>query len=681
DFVLQTSVVTRMNAEICQALIVGATREVCQQMLEELERANLFVVPLDEHRQWYRYHDLFREALQARLQASQPELVPLLHVQAAHWYEAQGEFREAITHALSAADYSYAADLMEQAAPYFWLNGEARMVHRWTLVLPDTVLRAYQRLALDAAFRLLNSASIDTGVGHANLGIQMEWTWTRLEEIVRNAEAFSLSDSERAFVRLRLHVLRALVETRTLVKRGDSERLQQLTQEIEALPPDEEVSWNVIRLTLPFFRAVVLQGEGAFLIPRLQAARQAMREVDDPLVSIRVMVWLAHSLVQAGQLHQARQVCQEGLALIERLGGRAPWEGQLFYALFLISYAQGGLEEAAHWLQQMLQIAQNWQQVELLVMGEIFSTRLALAKRDLVAAQRSFQQLEALMERERFTARIPWMTILRVQLWLMEGNLEAALVWAEQAVRTPETWSPLHRWEVLMVVRVYLARQYSTQALELLSHFQEHLEQPPTFDTTIEQLALSVAALHRNGEREQARQVAALLLARIETEGTIRLELDAGEPLMKEVLEIWLCAHPEEHSRSATLRMLALLEGSARRLLQGSRGAVVRDERVERHARLEPLSRRERQVLQLLVAGQTYAEMARELIVSPHTIKTQVGSIYRKLGVSRRAEAIAAASRLHLLEPGLPLPVGEPTGLGSLEIGSWHNAPQNHRMG
>src|SRR5207244_8409367 len=113
-------------------MVTGAPDEpACQQMLEELERANLFVVPLDEQRQWYRFHDLFREALRARLHASQPELVPLLHLRAASFYEAAGELREAIAHALVAPDYPLAASLMEQAAPALWLSGEARTVHSW----------------------------------------------------------------------------------------------------------------------------------------------------------------------------------------------------------------------------------------------------------------------------------------------------------------------------------------------------------------------------------------------------------------------------------------------------------------------------------------------------------------------------------------------------------------------
>ena len=125
-------------------------------MLEMLERTNLFVVPLDDERQWYRMHDLFREVL-ARLQAIEPEMVPLLHQRAAHWYAAEDELHEAITHALAAQDFSYAAILIERAAEQLWLSGEAQTVLDWIGALPDIVLRQAWAPALNAALHLLES--------------------------------------------------------------------------------------------------------------------------------------------------------------------------------------------------------------------------------------------------------------------------------------------------------------------------------------------------------------------------------------------------------------------------------------------------------------------------------------------------------------------------------------------
>jgi len=203
-FLLQTSIVTRMNAALCQAIIAGPSLHVSQEMLEEVERANLFVVPLDEQRQWYRYHDLFREALRARLHTAQPELVPLLHIRAARWYESQGEWREAIAHTLAAPDYPLAASLMEQAAPAFWLSGEASAVHTWVLALPDIVLRAHTRLALDAALRFLNFVHISTETVHASMAAQVQRTITRMEEILRRKPLLLLSEAEVALIGRRL---------------------------------------------------------------------------------------------------------------------------------------------------------------------------------------------------------------------------------------------------------------------------------------------------------------------------------------------------------------------------------------------------------------------------------------------------------------------------------------------
>src|SRR6266702_6443867 len=223
DFLLQTSILTRMNAALCQAVPAAPGEPASQELLEALERANLFVVPLDEQRQWYRYHDLFREALCARLHASQPELVPLLHQRAARWYEKQGEWREAITHALAAPDYPLAASLMEQAAPYFWLSGEARTIQNWVLALPDSVLRARSRLALNAALRFLNSVHISTETLHTSMAAQVQRTIMRLEAIQRGQEAHLLGEAEVALIERRLCLLRALIEVRAIMGRGDKE--------------------------------------------------------------------------------------------------------------------------------------------------------------------------------------------------------------------------------------------------------------------------------------------------------------------------------------------------------------------------------------------------------------------------------------------------------------------------
>ena len=664
QFLLQVSIVERMNGALCQAVAALPSLQESQEMLEVLERANLFVVPLDDERQWYRFHDLFREVLRARLQASQPQLVPLLHLRAARFYVGVGEQREAITHALAAQDYSFAASLMEQAAEQFWLSGEARIVQGWVLSLPDAALRAHLRLALEAALHFLNSITIGSLTVHANMAAQVELTLLRMEEILQRKSELALSEAEVALIERRLRVLQALIEVTAIIKRGDQERLRLLALEIESLPQDEEARWNMIPLYFTFWRTALLQGEGASLIPKLLAAKQQMMGAGDSLVMIRVMSWLAFAYVQAAQLHLAQQECLETLALIEQSGARTIMAGYVYHFLFQISYAWNRLEEAADWLYRSQSIAQNWQLMDLLVRGELLAARLEMAKGDLSTAELSLQKVEALIEQEGLVNHAPAMIALRVQWWLAQVNLAEATKWAAHTTLSPEAWNPLRKGEVLMLVRVYLAQQQYAKAIETLERFSQHLDRPGDIETALEFLALYVVALHQGGKREQAIHVAARLLALTEPEGAIRVYLDAGLH-MKQAL-ITLLKVPQDTESSLTSvpisrlyisRLLAAFEQEEWRSTHGREASSATTHKTMPHSPqradpqtpFEPLSPGEQRVLRLLVAGQTYAEMAEVLVVSPNTIKTQISSIYRKLGVSRRAEAIARTSQLHLL--------------------------------
>ncbi len=671
-FLLQTSLVTRMNAALCQAITAGPSREKSQEMLEEVERANLFVVPLDEQRQWYRYHDLFREALRARLHAAQPELVSLLHIRAARWYETQGEWRAAIAHALAAPDYPLAASLMEQAAPQFWLSGEASTVHSWVLTLPDPVLCAHTRLALDAALRFLNSVHLSIETVHASMAAQVQRTIARIEAILRRKPSFLLGEAEEALIGRRLCLLRALIEVRAYFRRGDKEQLRTLTHELEALPPDEEVSWKMIPLTFAFWLALALQQDSALLVGRLRSAKQWISEARDHLVTFRVMTWLARAYIEAGQLHLAHQEALSALALLEQIGGSTPVAGYLLASLFDISYAWNRLEEASDWLHRLQRLAQDWQQVELLAMGERAVARLALARGDLDTAQEALHKAEALLAQEEFANNARWVGETRVQVWLAQGNLAEASTWAAQSTLSPQDWDPLRKWKVLLLVRVLLAQQQYARAVETLERFREHLDQLADIEKTLEWMALSVVALHHAGKRAQAVPVAARLLAMTDPEGYLRLYLDIGEP-MRQALSALLevvgkedSDAPQEEgsniaatsvSRSYVSRLLAAFEQEERKRAHRADTPLTGKPEIQpgpgaaegRRQGVEPLSRQELRVLRLLVTGQTYAEMAEALIVSPNTIKTQVSSIYRKLGVSRRAEAIAVTGQLHLL--------------------------------
>jgi LuxR family maltose regulon positive regulatory protein len=668
DFLLQTSIVTKMNAAVCQAVTALPTLRASQGMLEQLERANLFVIPLDSGHQWYRYHDLFREALLAGLRATQPDLVPSLHQRAAAFYKVAGELREAIEHALAAPDYPYAADVMELAAQQFWLGGEARNFLNWVIKLPDAVLSLHARLALNATLHAFNSAHMGTEATHASMIAQVKQIITHLEELSGSQPEQGLEAPEPVLIQRRLYALRALSEDRAIHKSGDIKRLQQLAQKLEILSTDPEVTWNMIPLSIKSWLAVIFYGEGGQLVPRLIEAQRKMQEAGDQLGTIRVMSRLALAYTRAGQLQQSYQQCREALALIELSGGRSAAVGNLYANLFDIFYSWNRLDEASDWLKQLRNIATLWNQVELLVLAELCSVQFGLATGDWVTVQQALQEAEALVEQEGFTHFALLVKPLRVRVWLAEGDLIQASAWAAQTSFSDDGWDPLRKREWFMLVRVWLALQRYDLAADMLSGLREYLDQPAGGETTIHFLALSVVALYHVGKREEARRCAARLFALTEPEGMIRLYLDAGLQ-MKQALEILLetlqtddlatqaavSALEMPISRPYVTRLLAAFKQLS--VLPSSdpgRPVPVETQTSRREDRqqlplVEPLSPQELKVLQRLCAGQTYAEMAEALIVSPNTIKTQVNSIYRKLGVSRRAEAIAASQHLHLL--------------------------------
>ena len=348
---------------------------------------------------------------------------------------------------------------MEQAAPAFWLSGEASTVQNWVLALPDPVLRAHTRLAFDAALRFLNSVHLSTETVHASMSAQVQQTIARMEAILRSKPALLLSRGRGGVDRAASAPAACLDRGQSLLQAWRQRAPASLDSGVEALPPDEEVSWKMIPLTFAFWLALALQQDSALLVERLRAAKQWISEAGDPLVTFRVMTWLARAYIEAGQLHLAHQECLSALALLEQIGGSTPVAGYLLASLFDISYAWNRLEEASDWLHRLQRLAQDWQQVELLAMGERAVARLALAQGDLDTAQEALHKAEALFEQEEFANNARWVVETRVQVWLAQGNLAEASTWAAQTTLSPQNWDPLRKWEVLLLVRVLLAQQ------------------------------------------------------------------------------------------------------------------------------------------------------------------------------------------------------------------------------
>jgi len=669
-FLLQVAVLTRLNAAVCQAV---TEEPASQEFLETLERSNLFVVSLDEERQWYRLHDLFREALLAQVQAREPDLLPRVHDLAARWFERHGELREAIVHALAATDHWYAARLLERAAPSLWLSGEAQSVLTWLAALPDAVVFSHARLALDAARHLVESMFFLVRASYVHSLALVEQVLGRLETLGQRQEnpterseaeepIPALPDAEVVMVQRRLRLLRAFIAARAVVLRYDAEGMRQLVEEIEGLDEQEEVSWKMIRLGLTFVLTQTLQWEGAFLIKRLREARREALEAEDYRAAIRAMVWLALAYQTAGRLRLVEQECLEGLALAKQIGLHAAFEGYLHSCLAIVYYAWNRLEEAAAYAHQRLHIAQAWQHGDLLVSGHLDLAQIELARGDLAAADQALQQTETLIQQERYANYALWIMPVRARYWLVAGELEAVRHWAEQLEFSPETWDPIDKTALLMQVRVLLAQQQSLQALDLLEQWSQQLDHPGDIENSITFLALYLVALHQAGKREQARVVAARLFALTELEGNLRVYLDAGPP-MKQALQSLLTtnSHQEENTMALSRSFLSHLltafaheEQSATRSPQPTSAPSPHLSHAPKAAPASSalgtsLTQREQEVLRLLSQGASNQEIAHALVIELSTVKKHISNLLGKLGATSRTQAIAQARARSLL--------------------------------
>ncbi|GCE15506.1 LuxR C-terminal-related transcriptional regulator [Tengunoibacter tsumagoiensis] len=662
-FLLQIAILSRLDAAVCQAVTAAPTRATSQQMLTLLERANLFLVPLDEERRIYRLHDLFREALLSALHSSQPEMALLLHRRAADFYEAEGQWAEAILHALAGASFSMAARLMEQTVEQFWVRGEMAMMSRWVLSLPDPLVPEHARLALTTALYLLHPVSSSTRE-------QRESRYQHVRQLIKRVNtAFShhtkathqatlaapagssVPSIDPEVLHRRLHLLQAGMALYEAIEASDFKRLPVLHQEMLELDKDEEVIWHM----LPLFCNVVYytaRQERAKLLPQLLDAKQQVRRSGSQFAVTRVRQWLALSAVEAGQLRLAYEESLAALDLIEQTGSYALLKGYFKDILALILYQWNRLEEARDWMRTAIQEAVTWQQSNLLLSGYIRLMQIELARGDLSAVQQtlhSFEQLEGHRN---------WLPIMRAQWWLATGQLQEATNWAQNIVLPEGAWERSLYDVFPVMIRIYFATFRWTEALQLLERFGEDLSRSANSRITLTYLAQYIVALHHTGQNERAYEVTMRLFALTEPEGYLRVYLDEGEP-MRQALEQFQTSHSHQHDLTASASTIAYISQLLSAIAQEQSGANRALEPAlpsgpvsAGQASVSPpalLTQREQDVLRLLNTGASNQDIAQALVIELPTVKKHVSNLLGKLGATSRTQAVALARARSLL--------------------------------
>jgi LuxR family maltose regulon positive regulatory protein len=641
NFLLETSILERMCADLCESIIqdppdpaeqksVISSRITdpascsAQSILEGLERSNLFVIPLDDERRWYRYHHLFGDLLLAHLQAKQPDRANELHRRASIWYEANGDPRLAVEHTLKAQDFARAADLIERHAVERWQTVDLEfimLVNR----LPQEVVNTRPSLCLQSAWNY-----VITGQPGRILPL-VEAAERRLDEAGRLPEPSDAAN--RAFARtLRIYL--------TDLQNQPVELDESLRLAYAAIPVSNPGMRNSVAVVIGSI--YYMEDDFTSALDYFRDALELDKRVNGtnavPIAVMRI-VWVFQA---QGKLREAEQLLREHADYVRQRGNRRFYISgaiNLLWGELLLEWNR--LEEAETQIREGLRLLEDWPIASVLSLGWCLLSRLQMARGDLAAARTSLERVEKLQQQSRFYHEFTnaiertW-----VHLWTAENNTSALETWAsENAPLAGQEFHFRNETRRIELARAWLALGRKEEASALLQRLAGAASERNGRRVII--LALLVAAYSAEPGRAIPILEEALRLG--EPGGYLRTFVDAGEPV-RQMVKAWL-QHPrsKDHPllREYAHRVLAAFE-------EPELGRPKPSAPPEKLA--EPLSEREQEVLQLVAQGLTNQQIATRLVISIRTVKKHVENIHGKLGVQNRTQAVAHARALGLLK-------------------------------
>jgi LuxR family maltose regulon positive regulatory protein len=625
-FLLCTSILDRLTAPLCDAVLAndeeakGETVFVgpSASMLEYLERANLFLVPLDDERIWYRYHNLFTDLLRVRLHQTQPDFVPLLHLRASAWLEQKGFITEAIQHLLDAHEDGQAADLIERYGPARWAESDLS-VAQMAGYLPPEMLHTRPKLGIYQAWILIAQG-------------QTPAARPLLYDLKRHLSTSDI-DPSYAWMRSCVDLLLAYISPPAV------DQVQYPLPDYQALEsmPKEETG---LRTTADFLYAMLLGRFGELDRPAeilLESVRRDTAARGTTAIPMAIPT-LARIRLMQGRLHEAADLCREYLKPIEKRGAKFFYmAGSLNIILGEVLREWNDLQAAEAQIRIGIQASEPWNNTASDAYGYAALARVQEAMGNVEGAFLTQHKLDEIFEGR--TRPPDWESeqrSLKVRVWLANGDLASAVEWADHFLLNKSPVPP-QETDQLTLARVRLAQKKYTDA----QHILEAMDRVPGIEKRVNRKLkigiLLACALTGQNRLSQALPVLESCLAMAKPEGHIRVFVDAGQPA-RELLYAYLRTSTAIHQDYAR----KLLDAFSPLIGAGSPGPLPA-------GLIEPLTRRELEVLHLLSLGRTNQEIAQQLIVSRGTVKAHTASIYRKLNVANRTEAVARARQLSLL--------------------------------
>ena len=630
-FLLQTSILERMCGQLCDAVLLNSS-VAGQETLEHLERANLFIVPLDNERRWYRYHHLFAELLRNRLARTYPDQVADLHRRASDWYSHNDFPNEAVTHALTVQDWSRAAEIIERFSDEWPMRSESHTRLGWFEAFPAQVLLDRPGLGLVYAWALFMANQLDRAEQQLN----------QLTPLVQTAPSL-LGEH---------YVIRVMIAMR----RYDMPAFFELArQALSRVPPDEASPRSRILLTL----GVAYDEMGG----DFAAARNAFREayelskaspspssVGNAPLPLTALAYLADYELLYGNLREASRMYELALELADK------WDAQSSLALYLAQQGKAGLlyewndlDGAARALQECIRIGELWKSPPLLVPAYGLSALVMQARGQTDEALDVIRRAEQ-ATRDSYTPPydMGMLALYQLSLWIARDEFQAIAQWEQD--HGSEWQSHVGRARdalTIVLARARIARYHRmrddsalSQARALTVPALEQAQADGLMLHVTRLLLLDALVLYAQGETASAIATLKRALALAEPENYVRSFLDIGKP-MEEFLLWGLESQSltEAHLRAYVSKLLSRFGAD---VPVGSSQPIG-------DALIEPLTERELDVLRLIAKGLSNREISERLFLALSTVKGHTRIIFDKLQVQRRTEAVARARELGLL--------------------------------
>ena len=624
-FLLATSILERLSGPLCDAV----TGEIgSQSILQQLERRNLFIVALDDRREWYRYHHLFAEVLQKQASAKFPDEARAFHRRASQWYEEHGAPANAVRHALASDDSSRAADLLEHHWPEKDRSYEAANWLARVKTLPDEIIRARPVLSMGYAWGLLNSGELeaaDLWIGHVERALQSDRTHLSIGDDLR----FQSLATELASARIYLAQSRGEIPG----------TLEHAMRALERIPQEDHAAraTGIALLALAHWgRGELEQAHDTF-----SSALDEMRVAGHDLDAVRGMFVLGDIRYAQGRLREAGDAYRRGLTVVSESPRFSNAEiDELHLGMSELHREWNDLASATSHLDAIRKRETTVVHKGNLQRWCVAMARVREARGDMDGALELLGNADEHERRDPLPRSRP-IPAMKARIHIARGNVEAAIAWERSSGATvKDTPSYLREYEHLTLARLLIAQRHRLG--EVVVPFLDRLctaaRTGGRMGSVIESLVLLALGQHALGNVRAALDALTEALTLAEPEGYLRVFLDEGSQ-MRALLRT---ATARGLAGAYTRHVLAAFEAPPPRVEAPlvSTGATPAN---------QPLTTRELEILRLIAAGLRNAEIAEHLQISPATVKRHIANTYAKLGVEHRTEALARAAEMKIL--------------------------------